>query len=256
MLNVYGSEVFNNGWFSDEGDGIDVNGSGGEIIGNLSYNNLTSVLTLPPDLPPANAGNGIEIGPTSDSGGNVVRNNTLWFNVASGVSVRAGGSENLIERNVIYDNIVGISVIDEDSPNTDQNQISQNSIYQNVSLGIDLAVDDYDSVTLNDQDDLDQGGNELTNFPIVTSAVLSGRNLTVTGFAEPGALIELFITDPDETGFGEGIEFVTSFVEGSLVVPVDTDATTGPYGPFLTGCWSPAETDGIGDPAADHDQSI
>jgi hypothetical protein len=79
----------------------------------------------------------------------VVRNNTLWFNVASGVSIRGGGSGNLVERNVIYENAVGISVIDEDSPGTDQNQLSRNSIFQNLSLGIDLADNDYDLVPTN-----------------------------------------------------------------------------------------------------------
>jgi CSLREA domain-containing protein len=232
VLNVYGSEVFNNGWNSVDHDGIDVNGINGQVIGNLSYNNTTS-----DGLASTGAGNGIELGSQSaGTGGNVVRNNTSFGNVSAGIGIRAGSTGNTVDRNVLYGNEVGISVNDENRGQTDANDLTRNSIFNNRRLGIDLTpvaagVGAYDGVTLNDQDDVDTGANQLTNFPIIDNASISAGSLTITGFAEPGARIELFIAAPDPTGFGEGQTFVASFTEGSG----DLDSGTGVYGPNFAG---------------------
>jgi hypothetical protein len=233
VMFVYGSEVFNNGWNSVDHDGIDINGINGEVIGNLSYNNVTADL-----VPRPNAGNGIELG--SQDGGtgfNLVENNTSYGNTSSGVGIRSGATGNIVRKNVVYQNRVGISVNDEGITPTNINDLTQNSIFNNTGLGIDLTPlltgpGGYDGVTLNDQGDLDTGSNDLNNFPIIDSALLSGGNLTVTGFAEPGARIELFVAAPDASGFGEGQTFVASFTEGSAN---DLDGGTGMYGPMFNG---------------------
>src|SRR5439155_23975325 len=97
-------------------------------------------------------------------------------------------------------------------------------------LGIDLGplTDGANpaDVTLNDAGDADTGPNNLQNFPVLVTATFAAGNLTVTGFARPGSLIELFVAAADPTGFGEGRVFIGRFTEGSAA---DTDNTTGTY---------------------------
>jgi hypothetical protein len=117
--------------------------------------------------------------------------------------------------------------------------ITQNSIFANGSpsgLGIDLDPRGVDpnlyspaqGVTLNDAGDADAGPNNLQNFPVIQTAVVNGANLTVTGWARPGSLIEFFLAAADPTGFGEGATYSFSATEGS---GSDADATSSTYGP-------------------------
>ncbi|MGA7991928.1 MAG: choice-of-anchor Q domain-containing protein [Thermoanaerobaculia bacterium] len=89
------------------------------------------------------------------------------------------------------------------------NAILGDSIYANGVLGIDLGAD---GVTLNDG--LKPAGqpNLGMDFPVFTSAVLSGTTLTVAGYVgnAPGqslfasTRVEIFKSDNDATGYGEG----------------------------------------------------
>ncbi len=117
--------------------------------------------------------------------------------------------------------------------------ITQNRIFGNGApdgLGIDLDPRGVDpnlyapaqGVTLNDAGDADAGPNNLLNFPVIQTAQLGGGNLTVSGWARPGSLIEFFIAAADPTGFGEGQTYVLTATEGS---GADTDATSSTYGP-------------------------
>jgi len=63
---------------------------------------------------------------------------------------------------------------------------------------------------------------------VIQTAVVNGANLTVTGWARPGSLIEFFLASADPTGFGEGATYLFSATEGS---GADTDATSSLYGP-------------------------
>jgi hypothetical protein len=83
-------------------------------------------------------------------------------------------------------------------------------------------------VTLNDANDADTGPNGLKNYAVITSASIIGPNLTLTGYAQPGSTIELYIAQADSTGFGEGSTYLGALVEGSAA---DLNAATGPYGP-------------------------
>ncbi len=58
------------------------------------------------------------------------------------------------------------------------NIISGNAIFNNGQLGIDL---DRNGVTANDEGDDDLGGNDLQNYPLLTSAETDGGEITITG---------------------------------------------------------------------------
>ena len=94
-------------------------------------------------------------------------------------------------------------------------------------------------VTLNDNGDSDNGPNHLLNFPIITSAYMSGSNLVVKGWSRPGTTIEFFATDINEgtatlgdnqlgmsTDYGEGQVYLGSAIEGSAS---DTDGGSSSY---------------------------
>ena len=223
---VQQNEVRGNAINNSNLDGIDVeNSSAHTITGNLFI---------------ANWGTGIDS--FQGTGSNVITNNTVTGN---GIGTTAGlesmgiriyGSNNTVTKNLVFSNVgTGVSITSGASTTV----ISQNSIFSNGAgskgIGIDLqnATDDpalgtAPFVTLNDLNDADTGGNGLLNYPILQTATISGGNLTITGFARPGAAIELFIANADPTGFGQGQTYLTTLTEGSAA---DLDAGTGTYGP-------------------------
>ena len=142
------------------------------------------------------------------------------------------GSAVTFSRNLIRDNAgAGVLVM-----NANGTTISQNSFDSNGGLSIDLDPRSIDpnglgapqGVTINDNGDADAGPNGLRNFPVVVAASVSGTELSFSGFARPGSAIELYLAQPDPTGFGEGLTYLGTFTEGS---GADLDATTGSYGP-------------------------
>lgn len=111
--------------------------------------------------------------------------------------------------NLISGNNKGIMVINGGTGNT----FSENQIYSNSGLGIDLANN---GVTGNDVQDPDTGDNNLQNFPVITSALFSAGTTTITGNLNslPNTLfrIEIFSnTSCDPSGFGEGQTYLGSF---------------------------------------------
>ncbi|MGM9511944.1 GEVED domain-containing protein [Larkinella sp. GY13] len=125
--------------------------------------------------------------------------------------------------------------------NGNGNLISQNSTFNNGTLGIDLTDettantrDQGNGVTINNGVTTTGLGNIGYDFPIISSATInSNGDLVVTGFARPAAKIELFAADNTADGgslsfkYGEGEHFFYSFQEGSA--GIDLDATTGSY---------------------------
>jgi len=237
QLSATYNEVFLNGGDTDSHNGIDVDGVNGTIQYNLIYGQKTLSGT-----PTGEGGNGIELGSTSAiAGSNLIDNNTIYNNLSAGVSLRNGASGNTVSKNMIYNNEVGISVNNESS-STNSNRLTQNSIYANNGLGIDLyggGTGDFDGVTLNDNGDVDSGGNDLLNFPIISGAYQSGSTFIIEGWSRPGAIIEVFITDISEgtatvgdnqfgmsTDYGEGQLYLGTFIEGS---GSDTDNGSSSY---------------------------
>ena len=66
---------------------------------------------------------------------------------------------------------------------------------------------------------------------MITEARINAGFLQLTGFARPGSVIDLFVADPDPSGFGEGRTYLVTLIEGSIA---DLDGTTGSYGPGPT----------------------
>ncbi len=99
--------------------------------------------------------------------------------------------------------------------------ISQNRIFSNELLGIDLTPNEWgtDGVTPNDPGDVDIGPNNFMNFPVLTSALATPGRLVVKGTIDtpnPRTVTIEFFANPvpnpggDPTGYGEGATYLGS----------------------------------------------
>jgi len=95
------------------------------------------------------------------------------------------------------------------------NRITQNSIYDNGELGINLMPFGATGwVTLNDPGDIDSGPNNLMNYPVLASAKATPGRLIVKGTIDTQdpreVVLEFFANSvPDDaTGYGEGEIFL------------------------------------------------
>jgi len=224
---VENNEVRGNAIGNDDLDGLAIEGSANSTVrGNLFINNL-----------------GVGVDSVGSSGNNTFINNTSAGN-GTGDNETAGlrvfGTGNRVELNIIRNNYgAGVMVA-----STATVLITQNSIFDNgesandvgggpsSQLGIDLLAAGNNAgagtapfVTINDNGDGDAGGNGLLNMPVFETAELSGGTLRLRGWSRPGATIELFIANPDASGFGEGQTYLVTLTEGVT----DADATTSAY---------------------------
>ncbi|MGN6546252.1 MAG: DUF4347 domain-containing protein, partial [Aureliella sp.] len=175
--------------------GVSVAGSGNIVSGNyigVASDGSTAL---------GNSGDGINVSGSSNRIGGVVagQGNILANNGDDGVEITSAGSNN---------------------------SILANTIYNNGSLGIDLAPND-SSPTINDSGDGDTGANGLQNFPVLKTAVSSGGTTTITGaintVANTTYRIELFSNaygQADAGGYGEarnyiGTAYVTTDASGN-----------------------------------------
>lgn len=201
-------------------DGISLGGAKNQIGGtNASDGNLIS----------GNGRNGLRIGFSPGASENLIQGNILGADLTGktalpndgfGVVVLDGAHDNLIggsdpgAGNIIaFNNRSGVGVVNSDPANpTIRNHISRNSIFQNAEIGIDLGAN---GVTPNDFGDADEGPNDLMNFPVLqTFEVISGNDIKITGQSNLGSTVEIFVADPDPTGFGEGKQFLASINVG------------------------------------------
>jgi hypothetical protein len=158
--------------------------SGTQILGNLIGTNLAGTGALP------NALKGVDIfGPTGVviGGTTAAARNVIAFNGAEGVNIADS---------------TGIVVIG-------------NSIFSNGGLGIDISPN---GPNANDACDTDTGDNDLQNFPVITSAVISAPNVTISGTmnstASSAFRVEFFsnasCNAASPNNFGEGQTFLGS----------------------------------------------
>ncbi len=100
-----------------------------------------------------------------------------------------------------------------------KNTVRGNAIHDNVGLGLDLAPA---GVTPNDPGDADAGANDLTNFPILDTALLieaTSAGGTLDAVAATAYTVDVYLSDAcDASGNGEGGSHVGA-------VEVTTDAT-------------------------------
>ncbi|MEO1368260.1 MAG: hypothetical protein AAFX50_13895, partial [Acidobacteriota bacterium] len=166
------------------------NGSYGVIFSETTTGNLIGG-TDPGDgnLISGNGVAGVQFGGTNDSfvQGNYIgtdKTGTLPIPNGSGVHLRSGARNNLVggttagSGNLIaFNRGRGIEVATSPFIALFGNSFLGNTIFENVRLGIDLAIN---GVTANDGDDSDSGPNRLMNFPELTSASITGSNISIT----------------------------------------------------------------------------
>jgi uncharacterized repeat protein (TIGR01451 family)/CSLREA domain-containing protein len=124
--------------------------------------------------------------------------------------------------------------------------ISQNSIYSNGGLGINL-VDNFHAepphtVTPNDAGDVDDGPNNLQNFPVITSVDAATQTIQGTLHSQvnnpDGYLIEFFVSPScDPSGYGEGKKFIGDLITDATDANGDVSFTFNPppATPFAAG---------------------
>ena len=205
--------------------GIGFNGAGVMLTnasGNTISNNIIS----------GNNGYGIELTGVgaNTSNGNTISGNTISGNGVgtsstqdAGISVTLGNN-NLISANTILGN-TGDGIVA--MPGTSGNRFSQNTLFGNGQLGIDLsatAAQNGDEVSLNaNGKTAASGANGLLNFPVITQVQQDGTTLRITGYSPQGALLEFFTADVNTNpNFGEGRTYLTSRTENQNGEDTDT----------------------------------
>ncbi|MDP4549221.1 VCBS domain-containing protein, partial [Marinobacter sp. MDS2] len=134
---------------SNNFEGIEINSNNNTVQGNYIGTDITGTL---------------DRGNRSDDGIEIQGNAT--GNLIGGTETGAG---NLIAFNALD----GVNIV-----NGSGNTVLGNQIHSNSDMGIDLGTT---GVTSNDANDGDTGANNLQNYPAITTALLTGSNLTLSG---------------------------------------------------------------------------
>ncbi len=217
--------------------------TGNKVIDNLVEGNGGFWGTLPDwgTVVSYDSGIGLYNADGNEIFGNVVRNNYNAGGPVYGIAIDSGSTDNTISGNEITGNGVGIVVLDDASQ---RNIFTQNSIYSNKGLGIDLGAD---GVTPNDG--VLGSPNRGVDYPVITEARTNpDGTIYVEGFVGPedtggsaafaGATVEIFLVTNGLEGdlerntydgktYGEGWKYL-----GSLAVGPDGSfsGTVGPLG--------------------------
>ncbi len=132
-------------------EGLEINGlaaTNNVVLGNRIGTEVTGLTGL------GNAGAGV-----------LLANNSR-FNLIGGLAAGAGNR-------IAFNGGDGINVA-----NGTNNALRANLIWTNSALGIDL---DPNGLTANDAGDIDAGGNQLQNFPVITNAMLNAGSTVIQG---------------------------------------------------------------------------
>jgi CSLREA domain-containing protein len=183
------------------GSGIAGAATNSVIVGNYIGTDGTGTIDL-------GNGGGIAVFFVDEISSNLISGNGFW---GIHVSVVSNVHDNVIRRNALG----GVGVANDSTTAV----ITENSIFANGGIGIDLRAD---GVTANDPADADAGPNGLQNFPVITSAVTTGTASWIAGTlnSTPNTLFSLHFynnTAPDPSGYGEGETYVGT-------IDVNTDA--------------------------------
>jgi parallel beta-helix repeat protein len=195
-----GNQVSNNSLLNNGDDGARLSGDG------LGFDNNT--IRLSQQL--SSSACGLELNAVSNStiSANLIENNGNQGGICL---VDAASTDNTVGPFNTIRNHAGPGIY-SDIPGSVRNRFTRNSLSDNAGLGIDL---DRDGITPNDPDDTDTGTNDLLNFPEIYNVGISLGQVVVTGETRQGATVEFFVVAADPTGYGEGVNFLGSGVEGS-----------------------------------------
>ena len=212
--NFIGTDVTGAAALPNGGDGVKLRNGPQSLIGeadpgagNLISGNGRNGLTMEgPGVKEVNV-RGNRIGTAGDG-------TTPLPNIGHGIYMALGTFGNTIggvsaaNRNTIaFNGGAGVALAASAGVN---NYLDPNITHSNVGLGADLKDD---GVTLNDQDDLDTGPNDVLNFPVVTRAEVVNGVLEIEGTLNtvPAPFLPIFIfanSECDPSGFGEGERFL------------------------------------------------
>jgi len=210
------------------GPDYDQNSDNNKIAGNsigVSLDNVT---------PAGNVGHGILL---QALGTFTTRNNIIG---SDGNGINESVKGNIIANHSFYD-----AIRMEDVSNSNLvtgNRISKNSIYGNGGAGINLvnpATIAGTGITANQAAGFSTTGpNNLLNFPVITSITSDFQNITFTGFARPGALLEFYVADKSATvptplagltkNFGQGRTFLFQAKQGGTLNGITDIGTNVP----------------------------
>ena len=247
------------------GHGVEVHAaSGNRVEGNLIGTDVTGTVDL------GNSWDGVRlesafdaiIGGTTPGARNVVSGNDIY-----GINIQPGTTGAQVIGNYVGTDVTGTSGLGNSSAGVnmsysdnylgglsagegnviahnlgpgvrvtgDRNAILGNSIHSNDLIGIDLIDNGVSGVTLNDPGDVDSGGNDSQNFPVLTLASATpAPQVTLEGTLDSRLgrdyRIEFFASRAcDPSGHGEGARYLGStdqttdtagHVSFSVVLPV------------------------------------
>lgn len=227
-------------------------------------NNLIGGLTTTPGTPPGNlisgnnGGSGVILF-SSSAQGNLIEGNIIGADITGtqplgnfpgGIQINGpgntvGGTDanaaNIIAFNggsppVCIASSAGIWVHNAPAIN---NALLGNSIFSNAGLGIDLEYDgDQNCVEPIVHCDPGPGPNGLQNYPVITSATVSGGNVMISGTLDSVASTSFrleFFSSPAcySSGFGQGKHFLGATI---VITDANCSATFGPVSfPLPTG---------------------
>jgi parallel beta-helix repeat protein len=236
---VQGNEILENN------EGIVLSGTSNNIIGGtdvadgnvIGLNNQHGLSIIESDNNDSHSNQvyGNFIGATRENLAPIPNNSDgvyLWNGNANFIGGSVAGTPNIIA----YNNGSGIAVEFGTS-----NIFEKNGIFMNELLGIDL---DNDGVTINDDDDSDEGANNLQNFPIIINAysvtpgfiIIEGKLIST-----PNTSFKLnffYNQNCDPTGYGQaeyflGEKLVATEAQG-IIYFTETFEVDVPDGYFIT----------------------
>ncbi len=147
---------------------------------------------------------------------NAGENNLIAYIIHEGIEFGMDASDNQIRGNTIIHNELGVLVKTDLWDTALRNTLTQNEIHSNSGLGIDLEPA---GVSPNDPGDTDNGGNTVLNFPEFSVSMNAAA-----GTACPECVVELFFSDNDPSGYGEGETFIDSTIadtNGNFMIPLN-----------------------------------
>ncbi len=137
-------------------------------------------------------------------------NGTVGIEIRNGESNPVGGVLPGAGNTIAFNGEAGVAI----SQSSRFNPILGNRFYANGSIGIDLSLGQLlqNGPTANDPGDIDNGPNDLQNFPVLTG-VQKGTSTVIDGTLDSKPLetfrIEFFSSDTlDPSGFGEGQRYL------------------------------------------------